>query len=93
MHDPFDLDVLEDGADSVQESPPEIYRHEEPWIEKFIYDRYDWTDFNPPYGVIMLNRGYFMMVDRRSLKRFQRAGKWTVDIRYDRGATSLVRMP
>lgn len=84
MHDPFDLDLLEDGADSVLEPLPEIHRHEEPWIDKFLYDRYDWSNFKASYGVIMLNRGYFMMVDKRSLRRFQRAGKWSVHIRYDR---------
>jgi hypothetical protein len=84
MHDPFELELLENGADSVLEPLPEIHRYEEPWIDKFLYDRYDWTNFKASYGVIMLNRRYFMMVDKRSLKRFQRAGKWTVDIRYDR---------
>lgn len=82
-HDPFDLEMLEDGVVSVLEPLPEIHRHEEPWIDKFLYDRYHWADFDPPYGIIMLNRGYFMMVDKRSLKRFKKAGKWTVHIRYD----------
>lgn len=71
--------VDEEPISTVPVSSPE-----EPWWDRFLFDRYDLDGWESPYAIVPLTRGYFAIVDHKIAKQVLRYS-WYAEILKDSG--------